>query len=155
MSDRKADYARYLESGTWKRLRRRALKRDKGLCRACKEPAQVVHHIRYPKTLGQEKLEWLYSLCVSCHDEIHRRAAEKGTTLRQATNAVLGITRSKKPKRKAKQRKPVVVTSLKIRTGGPRLSPATKKRRGLAGANDELHEIQKRARENRERRAAA
>ena len=48
----------------------------------------VVHHVRYPKVLGEEKLAWLYSLCVPCHDEIHR--LHSSMTLRKATAHVLG-----------------------------------------------------------------
>src|SRR5262245_567972 len=68
---KKSEYSKYLESPTWRRIRARVLERDKHKCLACQSRATVVHHIRYPKRLGEERLEWLYSLCAPCHDTIH------------------------------------------------------------------------------------
>lgn len=170
--DRKKEYERYLLSETWKKIRAAALERDEHACRACGKKATAVHHIRYPMNLGEEKMEWLYSLCTYCHTKIH---AIEGATLRAATNAVLaqvegsvvyieddwrlgkaatrkrqtrGLTRGvqQQPKKKRKRGK-----------HGKEVQPAhvsagRKKADVLAAANDELHAKQKRARENREYR---
>lgn len=84
---KKDSYAKYLEGPVWKKIRAAALERDKRTCRACQGRATVVHHIRYPKNLGEEKMEWLYSLCAPCHDAIHRAA--KTMTLKKATERIL------------------------------------------------------------------
>jgi hypothetical protein len=86
--EKKRSYAKYLESPTWRKIRRAALERDGYLCRACGKKATVVHHIRYPKKLGEERMSWLYSLCRPCHDRIHEICGP-GRTLRKATNLVL------------------------------------------------------------------
>ena len=157
--NKKDSYAKYLESPTWRKIRARALKRDKHTCRACGEKAQVVHHVRYPERLGQEKMEWLYSLCAPCHNAIHR-AAEK-MPLRHATDLILGGSsdgsvvrladdwqlspaasrnrtlgrrgsKQKKLKlRKPKKKKPqkIKIQHFEIRAAGPRLGDPEKPRK--------------------------
>lgn len=155
---KKDSYAKYLESPTWKKIRRQALDRDGHTCRACKKHAQVVHHIRYPKNLGQERLEWLYSLCAPCHDEIHRLAAQKGVTLRAATRQVLDLSPpvSKKkagplPKRIVERRK-----RRQEKRGGlsrsAHVAANTKKKQRLIDENEKLRETFRMNRERRERR---
>jgi 5-methylcytosine-specific restriction endonuclease McrA len=61
-AERKEAYAKYLDSSAWKKIRRVVLRGDGNTCLACGGRAEVVHHISYPKNLGEEKLEWLYSL---------------------------------------------------------------------------------------------
>jgi hypothetical protein len=78
------DYPAYLQTREWKVIRRRVLKRDKGLCQLCVAKAQCVHHISYDEEviLG-ERDEDLISLCDPCHQSIefdgerHRTDAEK------------------------------------------------------------------------------
>lgn len=183
--EKKENYAKYLESSTWRKIRARALKRDKNKCRACGEKAEHVHHIRYPKKLGDEKMEWLYSLCAECHNAIHR-AAQK-MTLREATDLILGggsregnITYlpyvapkrgnrghwKKKPSRTAKKKKKAKplkkIEPFEVRTGGPLLNAhglpkqsRKAKKRNLVAANDDLHAFFKANRERRERRFGA
>ena len=159
--EKKQRYAAYLESATWKKIRAKVLKRDKQTCLACKGRAQVVHHIRYPKKLGEEKLEWLYSLCMNCHDEIHRLA--QTTTLRKATRFIIDcppgskvvrlpddwqLSKRATRSRQFKKKKP----SRKVGKG-----PEAKMKKGklrLAEDNERLHEIQRKAREKRERRSS-
>jgi hypothetical protein len=95
-------YIDYLNSPTWRRIRKAALIRDRHTCRACGDPAQHVHHDRYPNTLGQEKQSWLYSLCADCHAEIHA-IVDSGVNLKSATRHV--VMRTNTPIRKKKQRK--------------------------------------------------
>ena len=153
---KKDSYAQYLESSQWKKIRRRALDRDKHKCLACGQKAEHVHHIRYPKNLGEEKMEWLYSLCASCHNEIHRLAQKM--ILRKATHQVLGTpprpkktkshpSKPKKPKSNKELRREERLRVFKTQTKG-QMRPS--KRLTLAAENERLHEIPKRARERRQ-----
>jgi 5-methylcytosine-specific restriction endonuclease McrA len=165
---RKTEYSKYLESPTWKKIRAQVLKRDGYRCRACRGQATVVHHRRYPMKLGEERLEWLFSMCAPCHDTIH---AIKGMTLREATDMVLGgkiqkgnityladdprlsedRTRSRQSKKK-KRKKP----QARLRQVPPaHVAADERKKRKIEMANDELHAVQKRAKENRQARIDA
>jgi 5-methylcytosine-specific restriction endonuclease McrA len=69
------DYYRgnYLKSDAWQRKRYVVLKRDNWCCVYCGAHATQVHHKRYAKkNIGKEPIEWLVSICKSCHDSIHR-----------------------------------------------------------------------------------
>ena len=71
---RRRDYYRdvYLKSGEWKRKRYVVLKRDNWRCVYCGERATQVHHERYAKwNIGKEPIDWLVSVCKSCHDAQH------------------------------------------------------------------------------------
>ena len=124
----------------------------------------VVHHVRYPKVLGEEKLAWLYSLCVPCHDEIHR--LHSSMTLRKATAHVLGQPpppadwrahrRRSKAQKKAKPTAPKPKSTFVETSARQRQlenSAKVKKKRGLKGTliseNERAHEIHVRAREAR------
>jgi 5-methylcytosine-specific restriction endonuclease McrA len=68
------DYYRndYLKSEAWKRKRYVVLKRDNWRCVYCGGRATQVHHKRYTKyNIGKEPIEWLVSICKSCHDKQH------------------------------------------------------------------------------------
>ena len=68
------DYYRnvYLKSDEWKRKRYVVLKRDNWTCVYCGDTATQVHHKRYAKyNIGKEPIDWLVSVCKSCHDSIH------------------------------------------------------------------------------------
>lgn len=68
------DYYRndYLKSDAWKRKRYVVLKRDNWRCVYCGGRATQVHHKRYAKyNIGKEPIEWLVSVCKSCHDRQH------------------------------------------------------------------------------------
>lgn len=69
------DYYRvvYLKSEAWKRKRHVVLKRDNWTCVYCGSKATQVHHTRYAKwQIGKEPIEWLVSVCATCHEDIHR-----------------------------------------------------------------------------------
>ena len=71
---RRRDYYRnvYLKSDAWKRKRYVVLKRDNWSCVHCGKRATQVHHKQYAKhTIGKEPIEWLESVCRSCHDSSH------------------------------------------------------------------------------------
>ena len=68
------DYYRnvYLKSDAWQRKRYVVLKRDNWRCVYCGEKATQVHHKKYAKwNIGKEPIEWLVSVCQSCHDAQH------------------------------------------------------------------------------------
>lgn len=69
------DYYRnvYLKSEAWKRKRYVVLKRDNWRCLYCGGQATQVHHKKYAKrNIGKEPIEWLVSICKTCHDSKHR-----------------------------------------------------------------------------------
>lgn len=62
----------YLKSDEWKRKRYVVLKRDNWKCVYCGAPATQVHHERYARlNIGKESIEWLVSICKTCHDTEH------------------------------------------------------------------------------------
>ena len=62
----------YLKSEAWKRKRYLVLKRDKWRCLYCGSKATQVHHTKYAKrNIGKEPIEWLASICKTCHDSKH------------------------------------------------------------------------------------
>lgn len=67
----KTDYIKYLNSNTWKKLRKKAYKRANGKCELCEETAECVHHIKYPKNLSKDNLNNLLVCCHNCHDKQH------------------------------------------------------------------------------------
>lgn len=73
LTDRQAYYRfEYLQSEAWKRKRYVVLKRDNWTCVYCGNGATQVHHKRYAKNnIGTEPIDWLVSICKSCHDQIH------------------------------------------------------------------------------------
>lgn len=63
----------YLKSEAWQRKRYVVLKRDHWTCVYCGQKATQVHHKRYAKrNIGKEPIDWLVSVCKSCHDKIHQ-----------------------------------------------------------------------------------
>lgn len=68
------DYYRnvYLKSEAWQRKRFVVLKRDNWKCVYCGQKATQVHHTRYARiNIGNEPIEWLVSICKSCHESLH------------------------------------------------------------------------------------
>ncbi len=62
----------YLKSEAWQRKRYVVLKRDNWRCVYCGSPATEVHHTRYAKkNIGKEPIEWLVSICHTCHQARH------------------------------------------------------------------------------------
>jgi len=62
----------YLKSEAWKRKRYVVLKRDNWRCVYCGARATQVHHKKYSKyNIGKEPIEWLVSVCKSCHEKQH------------------------------------------------------------------------------------
>lgn len=69
------DYYRnvYLKSEDWQRKRYVVMKRDNWRCVYCGAKATQVHHKRYAKyNIGKEPIDWLVSICKSCHEKQHR-----------------------------------------------------------------------------------
>jgi len=62
----------YLKSDEWRRKRYVVLKRDNYRCVYCGARATQVHHKKYArKNIGKEPIEWLVSVCNSCHESQH------------------------------------------------------------------------------------
>jgi 5-methylcytosine-specific restriction endonuclease McrA len=72
-ADRRDYYRKeYLKSNAWKRKRYVVLRRDNRRCVYCGGRATQVHHKRYAKrNIGKEPIDWLVSVCKSCHDSQH------------------------------------------------------------------------------------
>jgi len=71
---KRRDYYRndYLKSDAWKRKRYIVMKRDNWRCVYCGAKATQVHHKKYAKfSIGKEPIEWLVSICHSCHERQH------------------------------------------------------------------------------------
>jgi hypothetical protein len=67
-----ADYADYLKSPLWRKIKRRVLKRDGNSCRRCGAKAKRVHHRSYDdEVLAGNDDEQLSSICEGCHNFIH------------------------------------------------------------------------------------
>ena len=64
----------YLKSDEWKRKRYVVLKRDNWRCVYCGAPATQVHHKKYARrNIGKEPIEWLVSVCKTCHESLHNQ----------------------------------------------------------------------------------
>lgn len=71
---KRRDYYRnvYLKSDEWQRKRYVVFKRDNWRCVYCGGRATQVHHTRYAKyNIGKEPIDWLASVCKSCHHKQH------------------------------------------------------------------------------------
>lgn len=77
-------YEDFLKSDDWKLLRAAALSRAKYQCEFCKEKAEHVHHVRYPKHGQPHTLDMLVVVCSRCHDISH--GAKEMTSLTNAKN---------------------------------------------------------------------
>lgn len=63
---------KYLVSDDWKRKRAVVLKRDRHRCVHCGARATEVHHKQYARqNIGKEPIDWLVSVCKSCHEKQH------------------------------------------------------------------------------------
>src|SRR5438477_4649468 len=62
----------YLKSDDWKRKRWLVLNRDDHRCTYCGSRATQVHHKKYAhRNIGREPIEWLVSICDTCHKKQH------------------------------------------------------------------------------------
>ena len=67
-----ADYADYLKSPLWRKIKRRVLKRDGNSCLRCGGKATRVHHRSYAdEVLAGNNDAQLASICEGCHNFIH------------------------------------------------------------------------------------
>lgn len=71
MYDYKERYREYLNSNEWKKLKRKVIARDNGICCGCGEKRTLdVHHLTYDR-VGNELMTDLISLCSVCHARVH------------------------------------------------------------------------------------
>lgn len=66
------DYADYLKSALWKRIKKRVLERDTKTCQCCGGKGNVVHHRSYERDVMEGHNDaMLATVCNGCHDIIH------------------------------------------------------------------------------------
>jgi 5-methylcytosine-specific restriction endonuclease McrA len=66
-----SNYASYLHSEHWRKLRNQAVRRDRHRCCQCSSREQLlVHHKTYVR-FGNERLGDLQTLCAACHEQRH------------------------------------------------------------------------------------
>ena len=67
-------YEEYLRTPEWQATRKRILKRDRYQCQGCNAYGRIlhVHHYTYER-LGCEDDADLITLCLDCHEELHRK----------------------------------------------------------------------------------
>jgi hypothetical protein len=71
----KEEYAQYLQTEHWSKVRHRALEYAERRCQVCYSPKQVeVHHRTYER-IGHERPADLTVLCRECHAKHHDRGA--------------------------------------------------------------------------------
>ncbi len=84
-----ASYSEYLESDTWKGIRKVVLLRANRRCVGCKGRAAQVHHKQYTKTnLSGDGVDGLVAICRACHEAIDLHKDGSKTSLAEA-NALL------------------------------------------------------------------
>lgn len=88
--DKKNTFSSYYSTPEWERTRLRIFNRDAYVCQACKGVSECVHHITYER-LGEENDVDLISLCVRCHDEVHRRQNLFFFSFRLTPNEVISL----------------------------------------------------------------
>lgn len=75
---RRRELAAYRRTPTWRKLRLERLEMDGYACQVqsaiCQEQATEVHHLRYPRKLGTERLSDLVSVCTPCHRVLDGKA---------------------------------------------------------------------------------
>lgn len=73
IEERRREYEIYIQSPTWKELRRKVLVRANHTCEGCgKARATDAHHLTYER-FRQEMLFDLVAVCRACHEQIHNR----------------------------------------------------------------------------------
>lgn len=66
-------YRTYLQSPEWDAKREAVRMRALGRCEFCGAAMRDVHHVRYPKRLGDEPVTDLVAVCETCHAKSHGR----------------------------------------------------------------------------------
>src|SRR5438874_417036 len=67
----KAEYADYLKSPVWEKLKKQIWNLHNGRCNRCGARGSDVHHRTYDRVGGAERLTDLELLCRSCHSDQH------------------------------------------------------------------------------------
>ena len=64
---------RRLESAAYAELRNQVLERDRWRCQDCGTADNLqIHHLKFRSRLGHDCFENLITLCVCCHERLHR-----------------------------------------------------------------------------------
>lgn len=90
-----ASYQDYLQSERWKKIRARALQKNKGRCVHCGKPATQVHHSKYDrKGLMGNSLKHLWPVCGDDHAAAERKPDGSKTTIYAANLALGTVTKA-------------------------------------------------------------
>lgn len=66
------EYADYLKSVVWRRIKERVYHQKGRKCSLCPEPASCIHHNLYGvKTLTGRNFKPLHPICDACHEKLH------------------------------------------------------------------------------------
>lgn len=69
--NKKIQYADYLKSEEWERVRSQIRERAQGKCELCGAEMRDVHHVTYAKRSSGEHPDNLLAVCRQCHDKVH------------------------------------------------------------------------------------
>jgi len=76
---KRIEFKRYTaNSKNWKKLKKERLAKDNNSCILCKtkDKKLLIHHITY-KNLYHEEINDVVTLCISCHNKIHKVSPPK------------------------------------------------------------------------------
>lgn len=103
----KAEYAVYLRSPHWQRMREAALRRAAYRCQVCNGGKDLhVHHRTYERCPGEERAADLTVLCADCHARYHDKVRTPGGTPGRKTGRKL----SKNQRRRKRDREARALT---------------------------------------------
>jgi 5-methylcytosine-specific restriction endonuclease McrA len=94
------DYAAYLLSNHWRRLRDRIYELRKHTCERCKKKISLyqVHHKSY-KHIGYERDGELMLVCYECHEILHKKKdAKRARQAKKKQKAINDVLEEKKKK---------------------------------------------------------
>ena len=102
-----ANYKAYLASPKWALIRFRAWLTHGRICRICKAPADVLHHIGYNRdTLEGRNLDSLVPLCNGCHLAVEFDGRGNKRTFVSAHTTYVKLLKGSKASSRKKRGKP-------------------------------------------------
>lgn len=93
------DYATYLQSRKWAKIRGRVYAKYGKACQLCGNPATEIHHTAYDyRTMTGSDLSNLHPICRTCHDEVEINFDGSKATPREAANRFFSLFSAVKQK---------------------------------------------------------
>jgi 5-methylcytosine-specific restriction endonuclease McrA len=77
-----SEYAAFMRSPAWAEQRRRVLRRDAYVCRACGAAGREAHHTFYSVPISATPDAAITTLCSACHIRVHREKRSAPTSRR-------------------------------------------------------------------------